>query len=94
MADFNVTKSTERRFFSFPITISEWIMLISDSGTLIGCGEYDANFAEFNTQGVWMKLSSVDKGEQIVSVVRLDATAEEGDAGDAEEKKFVGGGKN
>ncbi|MCY4035687.1 MAG: DNA gyrase subunit A [Hyphomicrobiales bacterium] len=65
-----LTKRNDEMISSFPIVEDDQIMLISNGGQLIRCGIKDVRIAGRNTKGV--TLFRLNKGEQVVSVARLD----------------------
>ena len=65
-----LTKRNDEMISSFPIAEDDQIMLISNGGQLIRCGIKDVRIAGRNTKGV--TLFRLSKGEQVVSVARLD----------------------
>jgi DNA gyrase subunit A len=67
---------------SFPIEEQDQLMLMTDSAKLIRCGVHDVRIAGRNTQGV--TLFKVEKGERVVSAVRIDG-AMVGGEGEEEE---------
>lgn len=73
---------------TFPITVDEQIMLVTNGGKLIRTPVTDIRIAGRNTQGV--TLFKTAKGEEVVSVTALaDAKSEDGNTDDIE-----GGGED
>jgi DNA gyrase subunit A len=66
---------------SFPINAEDQLMLMTDTAKIIRCPVHDVRIAGRNTQGV--TLFKVDKGEHVVSAVRIDGSMLESDS-DAE----------
>jgi DNA gyrase subunit A len=65
---------------SFPVTLDDQIMLMTDKGKVIRTPIGDIRIAGRNTQGV--TIFKVDKSEQVVSAVRFANTGEEEGAED------------
>ncbi|MFC3051028.1 DNA gyrase subunit A [Kordiimonas pumila] len=67
---------------AMPITVEEQLMMVTDQGKLIRTPVYDVRIASRNTKGV--TLFKVADGESIVSVAKLQETADD----DAESDDF------
>jgi DNA gyrase subunit A len=69
---------------SFPINEADQLMLMTDSAKLIRTPIHDVRIAGRNTQGV--TLFKVEKGERVVSAVRIDGAMV---GGESEEEETV-----
>ncbi len=67
---------------SFPIGQADQLMLMTDSAKLIRCGVHDVRIAGRNTQGV--TLFKIEKGERVVTAVRIDGSMVGGEAEEEE----------
>jgi DNA gyrase subunit A len=76
----DLTRKGGRLVASFPVEQSDEILLVTDAGQLIRCPVAQIRVASRNTQGVIVFRTA--ENEHVVSVERLEASAESGDEGD------------
>jgi DNA gyrase subunit A len=76
----DLTRKGGRLVASFPVDQADEILLVTDQGQLIRCPVANIRVASRNTQGVIVFRTAED--EHVVSVERLEASAESGDEGD------------
>ncbi|HRD46337.1 MAG TPA: DNA gyrase C-terminal beta-propeller domain-containing protein, partial [Caulobacter sp.] len=75
----DLTRKGGRLVASFPVDQADEILLVTDAGQLIRCPVSGIRIAARNTQGVIVFRTAQD--EHVVSVERLEASAESGDEG-------------
>ncbi len=73
----DLTRKGGRLVASFPVDQADEILLVTDQGQLIRCPVANIRVASRNTQGVIVFRTAED--EHVVSVERLEASAESGD---------------
>jgi len=78
----DLTRKGGRLVASFPVDQADEILLVTDQGQLIRCPVANIRVASRNTQGVIVFRTADD--EHVVSVERLEASAESGDEDDNE----------
>ncbi len=78
----DLTRKGGRLVASFPVDQADEILLVTDQGQLIRCPVANIRVASRNTQGVIVFRTAED--EHVVSVERLEASAESGDEDDNE----------
>ncbi len=78
----DLTRKGGRLVASFPVDQADEILLVTDQGQLIRCPVANIRVASRNTQGVIVFRTAQD--EHVVSVERLEASAESGDEDDNE----------
>ncbi len=76
----DLTRKGGRLVASFPVDQADEILLVTDQGQLIRCPVANIRVASRNTQGVIVFRTAED--EHVVSVERLEASAESGDEDD------------
>jgi DNA gyrase subunit A len=76
----DLTRKGGRLVASFPVDQADEILLVTDQGQLIRCPVANIRVASRNTQGVIVFRTAED--EHVVSVERLEASAESSDEGD------------
>ncbi len=79
----DLTRKGGRLVASFPVDQADEILLVTDAGQLIRCPVGNIRIAARNTQGVIVFRTAED--EHVVSVERLEASAESGDEGDEDD---------
>ena len=80
IANMELTKKNGKVVASFPIKDHDQLMLVTDGGQLIRCPVNDVRVAGRRTQGV--TLFRVGKGENVVSVARIEEGHEEANGED------------
>ena len=75
----DLTRKGGRLVASFPVDHADELLLVTDAGQLIRCPVSGIRIAARNTQGVIVFRTAQD--EHVVSVERLEASAESGDEG-------------